>query len=285
MSTATSIASSVWRPLAQRAARRYIAGGLPTDAAAVCADYRDRGLGSTVGFWNRSDESPDDVTARCLEALEAVSFPAAKVSTYLSLKTPALADDAARLERLVERAHALGIHLHLDSHSHAQADAAWALLSHFAARGARLGSSLPARWARSRDDAARAMAMGLPLRIVKGHWPDPTGNGLPAEKGFLKRVEQLSGSTSLVAVATHDPVLARESLTRLLAAKTPCELEVLHGWNTGPVLRVAKELGVLSRVYVPFGNAVLPYRLSELRHEPKVVWRAFADMMRTPITG
>jgi proline dehydrogenase len=115
---------------------------------------------------------------------------------------------------------------------------------------------------------------------VKGHWPDPTASGIPAREGFLARIEELAGRASRVAVATHDPVLARASLLRLRAAGTPCELEVLHGWNVGPSVRVAREMGVRVRVYVPFGNAALPYRLSDLRHEPRVVWRALTDTIR-----
>ena len=91
MTSASALASSVWRPLAKRAARRYIAGESPDDAVTVCRELADGGLSSTVGFWNRSDDSPDDVTQRCIEALNAIGA-GGKASTSLSLKTPAPLD-------------------------------------------------------------------------------------------------------------------------------------------------------------------------------------------------
>ena len=95
MTSASALASSVWRPLAKRAARRYIAGESPDDAVTVCRELADGGLSSTVGFWNRSDDSPDDVTQRCIEALNAIG---ATPQDLLSILQAMKASGALRAE-------------------------------------------------------------------------------------------------------------------------------------------------------------------------------------------
>jgi hypothetical protein len=81
-------------------------------------------------------------------------------------------------------------------------------------------------------------------------------------------IDRLAGRAGQVAVATHDPVLAAEALGRLVAAGTPCELELLYGLAAGPVLAATRELGVPVRYYVPWGRGSLTFplwRIAELR--------------------
>ena len=59
-------------------------------------------------------------------------------------------------------------------------------------------------------------------------------------------IDRLAGRAPLVAVATHDPCLAR-------AARVP------------------------ARIYVPYGAAWVPYCLSQVRQNPRLLWWALRD--------
>jgi proline dehydrogenase len=136
---------------------------------------------------------------------------------------------------------------------------------------ASLGCTIPGRWLRSPDDASRAADWKLRVRVVKGQWADPAQPEMDMRRGFLDVIDRLRGRTTCVAVASHDVPLAREALTRLLDAWTPCELELLHGLPHHASLRMATQLGVPVRFYVPHGKAWLPYALSQAKKNPHII--------------
>jgi hypothetical protein len=81
------------------------------------------------------------------------------------------------------------------------------------------------------------------LRIVKGEWADPQADPADAGAAFLALVRSLAGRASPVAVATHDPALARRALGVLVEAGTPCELEQLRGLPRARTMAVARAWG------------------------------------------
>jgi proline dehydrogenase len=126
-------------------------------------------------------------------------------------------------------------------------------------------------------DADLAVELQLKTRIVKGQWPDPEHPDMDLREGFLAVVDRLAGRARRVAVATHDALLAREALHRLTAAGTPCELELLFGLPMRAARQVARDLGVSTRVYIPYGHSWVPYALSWVKQNPRVLWWVFSD--------
>jgi hypothetical protein len=149
------------------------------------------------------------------------------------------------------------------------------------------------------------VAHGVRVRVVKGQWACPdavigaagvvgvVGDSMARGKAdavadaaaaaavlradYLALVKHLAGRASAVAVATHDASLARESLALLKAAGTPCELELLCGLPRRECMAVARELGVPIRLYIPFGQAWLPYALDQAVRSPKMLWWMVRD--------
>ncbi len=80
-----------------------------------------------------------------------------------------------------------------------------------------------------------------------------------------------------LAVASHDAPLAREAVRRLQHAGTPVELETLRGLPSRAALKIARELGVAVRVYVPFGVSWVPYALDHVQNHPYVALWAIRD--------
>ena len=270
------LAVATWSSMASIAARPYVAGESLEAALGVCARLRSLGLMASPGYWNAGDETPDQVAGAYMKALDAL---AGTESACLSIKAPALAYDEALLVRVAERARARRVSLHFDSLSLSTADSTFTCLTQAAVAGLTPGCTLPARWSRSRLDVQRAIRFGVPVRIVKGQWEDPSFDG-DVGASYLELVSLLAGRAARVGVATHDLPLARLALRRLTSRRTPCELELLHGLPMKPMLRLAREMGVPVRVYVPYGRGWLPYALSKVSENPRILWWLMRDLVR-----
>jgi proline dehydrogenase len=256
----------------QRAARDYVGGQFIEDAMTVVERFASDGITSTLGYWNTPDFSPRQVADEYLASI--LSVRAANVDNYISIKTPALNFSADLAAELGAGAQAHQVRIHCDSHGTEAADPTYAMLEtmlqHCAAD--KLGTTLPGRWKRSLSDADWAIDRGIPVRVVKGEWPDPSDPRRDPAAGYLEVIDRLAGRAFHVAVATHKPKLAAEAVARLRAAGTRCGLELLFGLSTRAMLRWAKENNVPVRVYVPYGPYYLPYAINQLRYNPRILW-------------
>ncbi|MRG93209.1 hypothetical protein [Polyangium spumosum] len=272
-------ALAAWGPLERRAGRAYFAGPKVADALSVSQGFWDAGMGVVICFWNGEGASPRTVANRCLTALEA--FAEAEGDHYLAIKAPSLGFSRELVGEIVASAARGSVRVHFDAQRPEAVERTRKLAESVMGSGATIGFTLPGRFARSARDAAWAARRGLPVRVVKGQVPDPAAPGLDPRAGFLAVVDALAGKARHVGVASHDATLVREALERLVSNGTPCELELLLGLPFGPALREARTFGVPARIYVPFGEARLPYHITEARRNPRVfawlardLWRA-----------
>ncbi|MEK6328294.1 MAG: proline dehydrogenase [Actinomycetota bacterium] len=265
-------------PLRRRAASAYVAGPRIDDALLACHTLRARGRAGAVGFWNRGGDEPDHVMHTYLAAVDALSRSG--LDAYLSIKAPALGYSPELIAKLLERARSAAVRVHFDSLSPESAERTLALIAGATQDGHQPGITLPARWRRSLGDADAAAELGVGVRVVKGQWPDPDPPEQDQRAGFMAVVEALAGRARWVAVATHDEALARQALGRLRAAGTPCELELLFGLPAAPAARAADELSAPVRVYLPYGNATVPYCLAEARKDARILGWLLQDLLR-----
>jgi proline dehydrogenase len=266
-----------WLPVAERAARSYIAGPALADGLQVCRSFVRRGVATTICFWNGKGDSPRHTADAYLAALDALARE--KLNCSLSVKAPPLGFARDLLAEILERARQGGFLVHFDSLGPEAADPTFSLVAEALERYPKLGCTLPGRWRRSLQDADRAVELRLSVRVVKGQWVDPDEPTIDPATGFLAVIDRLAGRASHVAVATHDTQLACEALRRLLIADTSCEMELLLGLPVRRAVRVAREAGVPVRVYVPYGHACLPYGLSQARQDPRVLWWLSRDLL------
>jgi proline dehydrogenase len=253
-------------PLQRRAAARYVAGPRVEDALAVSRELGSHGIPTTIGYFDPDGEPEPAVAATVLEAIDAVAEAA--LDCYQSVKVPSLGFDPELVGQVLARGAAQGVPIHYDALSHDTVDRSLALLDAGGPGTPPPGFTLPGGWRRSVGDADLVAARDLRVRVVKGQWRDPASGRVDLRAGCLEVIDRLAGRTGTVAVATHDPVLAAEALGRLVAAGTPCELELLYGLAAGPVLAATRELGVPIRYYVPWGRGSLTFplwRIGELR--------------------
>jgi proline dehydrogenase len=252
----------------RRCASAYRAGETIDDAIRACRLLAVHGVASTVGYAAASGEAPRAVADAHLDAFRMLETET--LDCYVSVKLSALGLEGQLGEELVDASARAGRRLHFDAVAPDAVDVAWRLLEAGADRApdhAPLGTTLPGRWRRSVDDAARASELGLAVRVVKGQWADRNG-GVDPSRGFLAVVDRLCGHPGVVAVATHDVSLLTESLHRLLRAGTRCELELFTGLPFRAAAAIAARAGVPTRVYVPYGHAGAPYRGVDLAAHP-----------------
>jgi len=268
-------------PVMRRAARSYIAGPELDDAVAMAKTLARSGTASTIAFWDEEGAAPADVLNAALRSAEALGVEA--LDSYLSVKAPSMRYSAEAFLRVIDKCECSKTRLHFDSLGIDSAAPTRALLEGLLPSYANISFTLPGRWARSLEDAYWAVDHGVSVRVVKGQWPDPETPQRDPHKGFLEVIDRLAGGARSVAVATHNPALAAPALQRLMKAGTPCELELLFGLPSKAVLKIATEMGVRTRVYVPYGYGWLPYSLSQARKNPRIFWWMLKDaMLRKP---
>jgi proline dehydrogenase len=201
----------------------------------------------------------------------------ARLDCTISIKAMVLNFDRALVGEVIRAGRDSGMGIYFDSRALELADRTLELVTESAGQHSAIGCALPGRWQRSLRDADWAAELGIGVRVVKGQWADPEHPNIDPREGFLAVVDRLAGRARHVLVATHDAPLARMAMRRLIDAGTPCELELLFGLPMRAAMRAARDLGVRSRVYVPYGHSWVPYALSWVRQNPRVLWWVLTD--------
>ncbi|MBX9655963.1 proline dehydrogenase family protein [bacterium] len=261
-------------PVVERAASSYVAGQTVADAMSVAERLQSRGRQFTVGYWDGLGDSPTRIVEEYIAGIRAI---AGKPGTYLSIKVPSIQFSAELLRDVITEARERRVRIHFDSHSNEEATDTRTLCETFIDSGVELSYTLPGRWIRSIADAQWLIDCQLPVRVVKGQWPDTHQSERDLREGFLAVIDALAGKARHVDVASHDVTLVREAMRRLRAAGTSCQIELLYGLPMRESLALAEELKSPVRIYVPYGKAYLPYALSKLRNNPRIAWWMLRD--------
>ena len=267
----------ILRKLIERAAASYVAGAELSDAIDFARAVERDGMSSTIAYWNSLGEDPAHVYRAYHSAIDGVADAATR--TYISIKAPALSMSGELTESLARHCRDRGVGLHFDSLAVEYQTGTWDLIERLLPLGATIGCTLPGRFAQSLDGAEWAVTHRLRVRVVKGQWEDP-GQPIEPRAGFLAVIDRLAGRAAHVAVATHEPRLAEEALTRLAARGTPSELELLLGLPVDGARAVARRLNVPVRIYVPYGYAWLPYAFSAALKNVSVLRWMLKDVVR-----
>jgi proline dehydrogenase len=262
---------------------RVVPGPGPKAAVGRCRKLERNGLSTTLGYFQAGGSRPDEIVAANLAAAELLAGRGFDV--LLAVKAPPLSFDPDCFRAIAERAAAAGAALMFDAHAPRDSDRTLKAVSDLLGEFPRTGFALPARWLRSRGDAAEFRNSSARIRLVKGEWADPDWRGQDVEASYLALAGRLAGRAAPVAVATHDPELAERALTLLLDRGTPCELEQLRGLPARRTMAVARRLGVPIRVYVPFGPGWWPYALDKALARPYLLSWMLHDRFGRPAQG
>ncbi len=127
---------------------------------------------------------------------------------------------------------------------------------------------------RTDDDAARAAAERVRVRVCKGAYKEPPDVAYPDKKdvdaAFVRAMQLLMRDGHYPGLATHDPAIIDEA-KRFAAAegigRDRFEFQMLYGVRRDLQEGLVAD-GYRLRVYVPFGTSWYPYLMRRLAERP-----------------
>ncbi|AIT79493.1 proline dehydrogenase [Novosphingobium pentaromativorans US6-1] len=266
---------SILGPVLKRATSKYVAGETLEDAAELALRAGQQNLRCTLCYWNDGTEDPEIVVREYSRILSLVGE--GRINGALAAKLPALKEREDLVEQVVAQAREVGAPVIFDAHAPPQTDDTLKALERYPREG--VGLAIPGRWKRSLRDADRAIELGVRVRVVKGEWIDPDHPGIDLREGYLGIIRRLAGKAAFVGVATHDAPLAREAMRILAEAGTPFEQEFVYPLPIEAALREGAPYGAGARLYIPYGEAWLPYSLKRAIKSPKTLYWLGRDLI------
>lgn len=251
---------------AYRAALRYVAGSSLSDAIRTIERLRDDGLAASLDVFGESVSDPaavERVVGTYAQAAAAIGGLNADV--YLEIVPSHLGIDVSvdfcrrHVERILELLPE-GARLHVSAEESRRTPSILEVTVALRAGGGAVMQTLQANLRRSPRDADRLAEAGVPVRLVKGAYMEPSEVALPwgeaCDVAYVHLAHRLHAAGAKVALGTHDPVI-RESL---LAALPGVSVEMLLGVRPEDAQALVRR-GHHVRIYVPFGNDWFRYWL------------------------
>jgi proline dehydrogenase len=251
------------RRMVLRRALRYVAGLDERAALTVVDDLSLAGLDASVDLFGENADDPVAADAVVERYRTLSGLLGGHPGAYLSLDCSHIALDRdpiacrARVERIAANLSA-GARLQLGAEEAARTDAILELARAAAATGAHVMATVQANLRRSPDDVERLVASGVPIRLVKGAYPERPEIAHPwgaeTDRAYVALSERLVALGAEHALATHDPAL----LERLLAGRSGVHVEFLLGVRPEHAHELVAA-GHQVRIYVPYGERWFRY--------------------------
>jgi proline dehydrogenase len=275
-------------------ARRFVAGEDVADAIEAARAIERSGLTVTLDLLGESVTSMEAADAATRAYVETIrEIERAGISRNISLKLTQLglgldrATSVDNLRRVLDRAreHAFFVRIDMENSPYtAQTLETFETTWGIGYRNA--GVVLQSYLRRSMDDAQHMIALGVPVRLVKGAYREPRAVAYQrkseVDAAFVSLMEVLLRNGTNAAIATHDPAMIDATKQYAAAhniAKSAFEFQMLYGIRRDLQAALAAE-GYRLRVYVPFGREWFPYFMRRLGERPANVQFVVKSLFR-----
>jgi proline dehydrogenase len=249
-------------------ARQFVAGESPATALEHARQLNDRSVGAILNLLGEhyGDRGPADADAAAYRRL-VEDIAATDLRARLSVKPTQLglsAEDGLFEQHLADlAAHAddHGVFVWVDMEGPDSVEATLSAYESQARAERPVGVCLQANLARTPEDIERLADAGGVVRLVKGAYDPPAGEGYREHErvteAYEECLEALFRTHDRVAVGTHDPALLARAATLHEEYGTPYELQMLMGVRTDTQYDLASRREVWQ--YVPYGSRWLSY--------------------------
>ncbi len=281
-------------PAADRITSRFIAGHTLDREVAVCQRINSEGilasldhLGESVTSLKEAESSRDAY----LEALDRIAAVGLRATVSVKLTQLGLdfseADCEANVERLVARAKEIGTAVEVDMESSKYVDRTLALVARLHAKYGSVRAVIQAYLYRSEGDIANLCRLGIPVRLCKGAYKEPSDVAYPRKKdvdaNYELLIKHLLEQGVNPALASHDERIVRQAIGIAKERKiTPdrFEFQMLYGIRRDLQRQLIGE-GYRLRLYVPYGDAWYPYFMRRLAERPANVLFLMRNLMKS----
>ena len=259
---------------------RFIAGESLDDALRVGSTLQARGIHAALDLLgeNVDDEASARRAADAYIDVLAGACQADIQSRYISVKLTALGLDlaedlaAANLERILESSS--GAFVRVDMEASAYTEATLRIVRELHVRNRNLGVVLQSYLYRTDQDIEDVIADGIPVRLVKGAYAEPSSVAYPkkadVDAAYRRQLARLLSAKHPTAVASHDPSMifeAKRIMRERRIDNSLVEFQMLLGIRSD-LMEDLKAEGYNVRVYIPFGSQWYPYFVRRLAERP-----------------
>ncbi len=256
-------------------AKKHIAGTYLEDALAICRLAESSGWSTAISVWTREGVSFEENASKYHEIISAIINE--KLNSYLSIKPSSINFNLKMFEQLACYASQEKMRIHFDSLSPDSADRYLKFLMEAITIYPLLGYTLPSRWRRSLLDAELISELNIPVRIVKGQWPDPDYKQINSRKNFLEIIKILAGKVPMIGIATHEKSLAEKAIEIASTTNTQYELEQFFSLPSVEK-KLSQKYNLKKRLYVVYGEPYLPYNLRSANKRPAMIGWVLKDI-------
>jgi proline dehydrogenase len=275
-------------------ARRFVAGEQVADAIAAAQVLEQNGLAVTLDLLGESvasTEAANEATRAYLSTIQ--DMERGGISRNISLKLTQLglgvdrATSVDNLRRVLDVAGKHGFFVRIDmENSPYTAQTLETFETTWGIGYRNVGVVLQSYLRRSMDDARRMIALGVPVRLVKGAYREPRSLAYQRKSevdvAYVSLMEVLMREGKTPAIATHDPNMidaTRQFATAHGIGKDHFEFQMLYGIRRDLQRKLVAE-GWRLRLYVPFGRAWYPYYMRRLAERPANVFFILRNLFR-----
>jgi proline dehydrogenase len=275
-------------------ARRFVAGEQVGDAIAAAQVLEQNGLAVTLDLLGESVSSTEAATEATRAYLATIQeIERGGISRNISLKLTQLglgvdrATSVDNLRRVLDAAGKHGFFVRIDmENSPYTAQTLETFETTWGIGYRNVGVVLQSYLRRSMDDARRMIALGVPVRLVKGAYREPRSVAFQRKSevdvAYVSLMQVLMREGKMPAIATHDIKMieaTREFASAHGIGKDHFEFQMLYGIRRDLQSQLANQ-GYRVRIYVPFGREWYPYFMRRLGERPANASFVLKSLMR-----
>ncbi len=274
--------------VAQRVARRFVAGEEFEDAVSATKELNEQGILVTLDYLGESVEKAED-TEEILRTYQQIldRIASDKLQASVSLKLTHIGYDISEelcvnnLRHILTAAKQHNIRITVDMEGSKYTDATLRIYRTMRDEYSfdLVGTVIQSYLYRSEQDMKELVQENAHIRLCKGAYLEPPKIAFPEKKdvdaNFVELMSSylLADTDAYLCLATHDEnmIQATEAvIEQNNIAKDRYEFQMLYGIRTSRQHELAEKHKM--RVYVPFGEAWYPYFVRRLAERPANVW-------------
>jgi proline dehydrogenase len=275
-------------------ARRFVAGETVDEAIDTARELERGGQTVTLDLLGESVSSTEaaaDATLAYVQAIDAIARGGISRNISLKLTQLGLGIDRAtsvdNLRRVLDAAAQREFFVRIDMENSPYTTQTLETFETTWGIGYRnVGVVLQSCLRRTMDDARRMIALGVPVRLVKGAYREPRSAAFQrkteVDAAYVALMRLFMREGTYPAIATHDVAMidaTREFANVHQIGKDRFEFQMLYGIRRDLQASLVAE-GYRVRVYVPYGREWFPYFMRRLGERPANVGFVLRSVLR-----